>query len=126
GAAAAAGGVLLGELPAAAGVVDQAGAANAAANAQTSAAPPVVLDDPTKVPGPPTTAVGTRSPFFAPARTPVGEITGTALAPIHELTGTLTPADLHFTRIHAGIPTIDPTKHRLLIHGLVDRPLEFS
>jgi sulfane dehydrogenase subunit SoxC len=82
--------------------------------------------DPTKVPGGPTTAVGTRSPFVNPQRTPVGEITGTALSPLQDLTGTITPSDLHFTRIHAGIPAIDPAKHTLLIHGLVDRPMEFT
>ena len=58
--------------------------------------------DPTKMPGAPTTAVGTRSPFVTPARAPVGEITGTSLTPLQALSGTITPADLHFTRIHAG------------------------
>jgi sulfane dehydrogenase subunit SoxC len=48
------------------------------------------------------------------------------LTPLQDLTGTITPADLHFTRIHAGVPTIDPAKHTLLIHGLVDRPVELS
>jgi sulfane dehydrogenase subunit SoxC len=28
---------------------------------------------------------------------------------------------LHFERHHAGIPVIDPAKHRLMIHGLVER-----
>jgi sulfane dehydrogenase subunit SoxC len=114
GAAAAAGGVLLTNLP---------------ADAQQKAAaapPPVVPADPTKVPGAPTTAVGSRSPFVNPQRAPVGEITGTALSPLQDFTGTITPSDLHFTRIHAGIPTIDPAKHALLVHGLVDRPIEFS
>ncbi|MDB4874221.1 MAG: molybdopterin-binding protein [Gemmatimonadetes bacterium] len=114
GAAAAAGGVLLTNLP---------------AEAQQKAAavpPPVVPADPTKVPGAPTTAVGSRSPFVNPQRAPVGEITGTALSPLQDFTGTITPSDLHFTRIHAGIPTIDPAKHTLLVHGLVDRPIEFS
>src|SRR4051812_9237750 len=89
------------------------------------AAPPPPLD-PTKAPGGPTTPVGTRSPFVNPQRTPVGEITGTALTPLQDLAGTITPSDLHFARIHAGIPTIDPAKHTLLIHGLVDSPLELS
>jgi sulfane dehydrogenase subunit SoxC len=119
GAAAAAGGVLLANLP--------ADAQQKAAAAAPAAPPtPVVPADPTKVPGGPTTAVGSRSPFFSPQRSPVGEITGTALTPIQDLTGTITPSDLHFTRIHAGIPTIDPAKHTLLVHGLVDRPIEFS
>ena len=118
GAAAAAGGAILGDL-------SEAGAQQKAAPAAaptTPTAPP----DPTKVPGGPTTPVGTRSPFVNPQRTPTGEITGTALTPLQDLSGTLTPADLHFTRIHAGIPTIDPAKHTLLVHGMVDRPIELS
>ena len=39
--------------------------------------------------------------------------------PLQDLAGTITPADLHFTRIHAGVPTIDPATHTLLVHGLV-------
>lgn len=116
GAAVAAGGALLAKVP----LDAQQGSAAA------TAAPPIAVGDPTKVPGGPTTAVGTRSPFVTPARAPVGEITGTALTPLQALTGTLTPADLHFTRIHAGVPAIDPAKHTLLIHGLVDRPLELT
>ena len=90
------------------------------------AAPPPVPADPTKAPGAPTSAVGQRSPFVSPKRTPVGEITGVSLTPLQDLSGTITPADLHFERHHAGVPTIDPGRHRLLIHGLVDRPLEFT
>ena len=63
-----------------------------------------------KSPGAPTTAVGDRSPFFTPKRAPVGDITGTSLTPLQDLAGTITPSDLHFTRIHAGVPTIDPAK----------------
>ncbi|HEX3867554.1 MAG TPA: sulfite dehydrogenase [Gemmatimonadaceae bacterium] len=115
GAAAAAGGALIAAIP--------AGAQHKTASAAT---PPAIPADPTKAPGAPTTAVGTRSPFFDPQRAPVGEITGTSLTPLQDLTGTITPSDLHFTRVHAGVPTIDPAKHTLLIHGLVDRPIEFT
>lgn len=90
------------------------------------AAPPPVPDDPTKLQGAPTSAVGTRSTFVSASRTPVGEVTGSSLTPLQDLTGTITPADLHFERHHAGVPRIDPAKHRLTIHGLVDRPLVFS
>ena len=121
GAAVAAGGALLSNLPAGA----QQGAAQAPAGAP-AATPPVPSADPTKAPGAPTTAVGTRSPFVTPQRAPVGEITGTSLTPLEALSGTITPSDLHFTRIHAGVPTIDPAKHTLLIHGLVDRPIELT
>jgi sulfane dehydrogenase subunit SoxC len=42
------------------------------------------------------------------------------------LHGIITPSALHFERHHNGVPAIDPDRHRLLIHGLVDRPLTFS
>jgi sulfane dehydrogenase subunit SoxC len=51
---------------------------------------------------------------------------GSLRTPHHLLTGTITPNGLFFTRCHTGIPEIDPDKHRLLIHGLVKRPLIFS
>ena len=83
------------------------------------------------VPGPrtptPTSAVGARSRFVeAPARAPIGELTGHSSTPLEDLTGTITPSDLHFERHHAGVPAIDPARHRLVVHGLVERPLEFS
>jgi sulfane dehydrogenase subunit SoxC len=118
GTAAAAGGALLATLP--------ADARQQAATAAQGVVPPPTVGDPTKTPGAPTTAVGDRSPFVQPKRAPVGEITGTTLTPLQELDGTITPADLHFTRIHAGVPTIDPAAHTLLVHGLVDLPVSFS
>ena len=39
------------------------------------------------------------------------------------LQGIITPNGLHFERHHAGVPAIDPERHRLAIHGLVERPL---
>jgi sulfane dehydrogenase subunit SoxC len=118
GAAVAAGGALIAKLP--------AGAQQTTKAAATVEPTPAVPLDPSKVVGAPTTAVGSRSPFVNPTRAPVGEITGTSSTPLQALSGTITPADLHFTRIHAGVPAIDPAKHTLLIHGLVDRPLELT
>jgi sulfane dehydrogenase subunit SoxC len=47
--------------------------------------------------------------------------------PIQYQLSMITPAPLHFTISHGNEPPdIDPTQHRLLIHGLVDRPLVFS
>src|SRR5438874_7378577 len=51
--------------------------------------------------------------------------TSHARTPHHLLNGTITPNGLHFTISHAGNPDIDPDKHRLVIHGLVKRPLVF-
>lgn len=120
GAAGAIGGALLARV----GTLEAQGAASAPA--APVAASPQVPADPTKVPGLPTSAVGVRSPFEAPARTPVGAIAGSSLTPLQDLEGTITPSDLHFERHHAGIPTIDPARHTLLIHGLVDRPSVFT
>jgi len=52
--------------------------------------------------------------------------TGASRTPLHALEGMITPNGLHFERSHDGIPDIDPDKHRLLIHGLVRRPLSFT
>ena len=38
----------------------------------------------------------------------------------------MTPNSLHFSINHSGIPDIDPAKHRLVIHGMVKQPLEFT
>ena len=38
----------------------------------------------------------------------------------------ITPTGLHFERSHSGVPDIDPEAHRLVIHGLVRRPLVFT
>jgi len=49
-----------------------------------------------------------------------------ARTPHHLLKGIITPNGLHFTICHGGVPDIDPAQHRLVIHGLVKRPLEFT
>lgn len=46
--------------------------------------------------------------------------------PLQSLFGANTPNGLFFERHHAGVPAIDPAQHRLMVHGLVDRPLLFS
>jgi sulfane dehydrogenase subunit SoxC len=51
---------------------------------------------------------------------------GASRTPIDALDGMITPNGLHFERHHSGVPDIDPDKHRLLIHGLVKRPLIFT
>ena len=50
----------------------------------------------------------------------------TSLTPLQDLHGIITPNGLHYERHHAGVPTIDPGAHRLMIHGLVDRPMIFT
>jgi sulfane dehydrogenase subunit SoxC len=46
--------------------------------------------------------------------------------PLHELDGIITPNGLCFERHHAGIAEVDPSQHRLMINGLVDKPLVFT
>jgi len=51
---------------------------------------------------------------------------GASRAPLESLEGMITPSGLHFERHHSGVPDIDPAQHRLLIHGMVKRPLVFT
>ena len=110
GAAVTAGAVLLNKLPAAA----------------IQETPQPAQADPSRMPGTGTSAVSARSTFEQPARTPVGVITGPSHTPLQQLTGTITPNDLMFERHHSGIPAIDPERYKLLLHGLVDRPMAFT
>ena len=79
--------------------------------------------DPARVPGNAPTSYGTRSGFERAQRTPTATH---SLTPHQSLHGIITPSALHFERHHNGVPAIDPDRHRLLIHGLVERPLTFS
>ena len=49
-----------------------------------------------------------------------------ARTPHHLLNGAITPNGLHYVVSYGGVPDIDPDKHRLVIHGLVKRPLIFT
>ncbi|MFL6798863.1 MAG: sulfite dehydrogenase [Xanthobacteraceae bacterium] len=49
-----------------------------------------------------------------------------ARTPHHMLQGTVTPNGLFFTIAHSGLPEIDPAQHKLVIHGLVKQPLEYT
>lgn len=79
--------------------------------------------------GSPVSRYGRRSQFekarrhLRTTRTPESSSSRTPLA---DSRGILTPSSLHFERHHAGVPTIDPDEHRLLVHGMVDRPLVFT
>jgi sulfane dehydrogenase subunit SoxC len=46
-----------------------------------------------------------------------------SLTPLQNLHGIITPSGLVFERHHAGVPDIAPEQHRLLVHGMVKRPL---
>lgn len=79
--------------------------------------------DPTRVPG------RAPSPYGSRARGETAQrltTTTHSLTPHQSLHGIITPSALHFERHHNGVPAIDPDRHRLLIHGLVERSLTFS
>jgi sulfane dehydrogenase subunit SoxC len=110
-----------------------AGGAVAGASVTTAAAEPLPVLPWMKQPGADFTGYGQPSRFeakvvrsFAPAANPATLGIGTARTPLQLLSGTITPNGLHFDRSHSGTPDIDPEAHRLLIHGLVKRPLTFT
>lgn len=94
--------------------------------------------DPMRVPGTLPRPYGERSPFEKLTRlggagpgAPHGWGANApnnfnSLTPLQDLHGIITPASLHFERHHNGVPAIDPARHRLLVHGLVERPLFFT
>jgi sulfane dehydrogenase subunit SoxC len=50
------------------------------------------------------------------------------VTPLQDSVGIITPSSLHYVATHRGsfVPDIDPKEHRLMIHGMVDRPLIFT
>jgi sulfane dehydrogenase subunit SoxC len=122
---------------AAGSAVGAIGTAAIARAAEPSKAPPgavfyEVAEDPTKEQGRPVAGdggYGTRSQFETEVRvrypTP-NENTSWSFTPLSSMLGNTTPSGLHFERHHGGIPTIDPARHNLLIHGMVKNPLTFS
>ena len=57
---------------------------------------------------------------------PPTRLSSFSLTPLQDLCGIVTPNGLHYERHHAGVPTIDPTEHRLMVHGMVEKPLIFT
>ena len=49
-----------------------------------------------------------------------------SFTPLAEMHGIITPSGLHFERHHGGVPDVDPSDYRLMVHGLVERPLTFT
>ena len=110
-----------------------AGAFTTLIGATATQGAPLAVPDWMKEPGAPVSNYGqpsrfenkvVRTPLSAASLTAVG--TGATRTPLQYLNGMITPNGLFFERIHNGIPDIDPDQHRLLIHGLVKRPLTFS
>jgi sulfane dehydrogenase subunit SoxC len=99
---------------------------------------PKAPEDPMRVPGALPRPYGDRSPFVKTGRVggagpgaPHGWGANApnnfnSWTPLQDLHGIVTPSALHFERHHNGVPLIDPSRHRLLIHGLVKRPMIFT
>lgn len=73
-------------------------------------------------------AYGERSHFVTSVRMGrEGPSDGRVVSPLQDSIGIITASSLHFfnSRDHDS-PDIDPQKHRLMIHGMVDHPLMFT
>lgn len=120
---------LQGSSAVAGGLVLGAGASAAAA---TENLPPNVPDW-MKAPGEPmgSQPYGAPSPFEKGVVKNISKnlkqyISASGRTPLQELDGIITPNGLFYERHHGGVPTIDPAQHRLMLHGLVERPLIFT
>ena len=97
---------------------------------QTPASPPMIKGDKNQI------AYGDRSKYVTSVRIPHGGrpspdnfgLVFHVAAPLQDSVGVITPSSLFYTATTRGafIPDIDPREHRLLIHGMVDRPLTFT
>jgi sulfane dehydrogenase subunit SoxC len=100
-------------------------------SAQPAGAEPLAIPPWMKAPGTAMSVYGQPSRFEQGTQRVVGGTpgvvgNGVSFTPHERLHGTITPNSLHFERHHSGVPDIDPAGHRLLIHGLVKRPLVFT
>jgi sulfane dehydrogenase subunit SoxC len=74
---------------------------------------------------------GTPSPFEKGVVKNIPEnltqyLSASGRTPLQDLDGIITPNGLFYERHHGGVPTINPAQHRLMVHGLVDKPLIFT
>ncbi|GGI33201.1 sulfite dehydrogenase [Bradyrhizobium guangdongense] len=106
--------------------------AGVSAAAETDNLPPHVPDW-MKTPGDPmgSQPYGAPSPFEKGVIKNISKnlkqyISASGRTPLQELDGIITPNGLFYERHHGGVPTIDPVQHRLMLHGLVERPLIFT
>jgi sulfane dehydrogenase subunit SoxC len=56
----------------------------------------------------------------------LGRYTSWSMTPLDKMIGNLTASGLHFERHHGGIPTIDPSRHTLVVHDMVGTAKKFS
>jgi len=119
-------------LAAGAGVVPSAGAQTMSSDSphgETMDSQPF-HDDPALI------AYGQRSRYVKSIRVPVMErmspddfgMTFHVASPLQDSVGMITASSLHYIATHRGSyqPDINPEEHRLMIHGMVDRPLIYT
>jgi sulfane dehydrogenase subunit SoxC len=104
-------------------------------SAEAQAAPPPATDE-HQHPTDGIIAYGERSRFVTSKRVPVPErhspddfgLTFHVNTPLQDAVGIITPSSLFYVATHRGsyVPEIDPQTHRLMIHGMVERPLIFT
>lgn len=102
----------------------------ALASGQSPASPPMIKEAKDQI------AYGERSPHVTSARIAHGGrpspdnwgLTFHVAAPLQDSVGVITPSSLHYMGTTRGsfLPDIDPREHRLMIHGMVDRPLTLT
>src|SRR5450755_298340 len=108
----------------------------AAAPARTDDGDPAILTLPehSKGLGQPVAATGYGAPSKwehgiqrrqSPGLTQVAQAS-VSFCPLQSLFGIITPSGLHFERHHQGWWDIDPSKHRLMVHGLVRQARVFT
>ena len=106
------------------------------ASAQTAAAPAAAAPDEHHSSLPELIAYGERSRFVTSKREPVMDrhspddfgLTFHVNTPLQDQFGIITPSSLFYVATHRGsyVPEIEPQGHRLMIHGMVERPLTFT
>jgi hypothetical protein len=105
----------------------------AAADAASASNVPPNVPEWMKAPGDPVGSqlYGTPSPFEKGVvrnvpRNAAQYLSAASRTPLQDLDGIITPNGLFYERHHGGVPAIDPAQHRLMLHGLVDKPLIFT
>jgi len=117
-----------------AGIAGAAATAGLTATAARAAAEaPLGVPKSMLTPGAPMRGYGQPSRFEEPVKRfvaqpygPIAPGVGPSFTPLESLDGIITPSGLHFERHHNGTPDIQRSEHRLLIHGMVLRPLIFT
>src|SRR5258706_16142071 len=105
------------------------GGSQALAAAANACKPPPNVPEGMKTPGDPmgSQPYGAPSPFQKDVVKNIPKnlpqyLSASGRTPLQDLDGIITPNGLFYERHHAGVPTIDPAQHRLMLHGLVDKP----